>query len=234
MTVTCLNPPRQTRQFAEAGIPGGGRFHAGKRQEIECTIDMNSAADLSPDILIIGGGVIGLMCARELAKAGAQVTLLDRQAIGKESSWAGGGILSPLYPWRAPSAITALSRWSQRAYPELIAELMEATGVDPEWLPCGLLVSDCGDIKDASEWCQVYAVKHERLDRDSFHRLEPRLGDIVVSSPLHLPDIAQVRNPRLLAALRRDLAQRGVRLLEHQEVIGLESISGQVTRGADP
>ncbi len=51
-------------------------------------------------ICIIGGGIIGLLIARELIDSGEKVVIFDRGETGKESSWAGGGILSPLYPWR--------------------------------------------------------------------------------------------------------------------------------------
>ena len=68
-----------------------------------------------PDITIIGGGVIGLLTARELFKAGATVTVIEKNQLGQESSWAGGGILLPLYPWRQADAITrlTLSHFSQ-------------------------------------------------------------------------------------------------------------------------
>ena len=62
-------------------------------------------------ILIIGAGAIGLQSARLLAQAGCKVTLLDQSAIGSEASWAGGGIVSPLYPWRYSPAVTALAHW---------------------------------------------------------------------------------------------------------------------------
>ena len=52
-----------------------------------------------PDCIVIGGGVIGMMTARELTLKGIEVTLLEKGSCGKESSWAGGGIISPLYPW---------------------------------------------------------------------------------------------------------------------------------------
>ena len=63
----------------------------------------------TPDITIIGGGVIGLLTAREFFNAGATVTVIDKNLLGQESSWAGGGILLPLYPWRQADAITRLA-----------------------------------------------------------------------------------------------------------------------------
>ena len=48
-----------------------------------------SDEDLNMDILIVGGGVIGLGSAFELARQGATVTVLERGACGGESSWAG-------------------------------------------------------------------------------------------------------------------------------------------------
>ena len=61
---------------------------------------------MNMDILIVGGGVIGLSSALELARAGAKVTVVERGQCGNESSWAGGGILSPLLPWDYSSAVT--------------------------------------------------------------------------------------------------------------------------------
>jgi glycine oxidase len=52
------------------------------------------------DFVVIGGGVMGLMLSRQLLQAGASVTLLEAGQCGREASWAGGGIVSPLYPWR--------------------------------------------------------------------------------------------------------------------------------------
>ncbi|PIE42572.1 MAG: glycine oxidase ThiO, partial [Gammaproteobacteria bacterium] len=51
------------------------------------------------DIIVVGGGIIGLLTAKELLNDGLSVMLIDKQAPGREASWAGGGIVSPLYPW---------------------------------------------------------------------------------------------------------------------------------------
>ena len=55
---------------------------------------------MTKQVVIVGGGVIGLLTAFNLAADVEQVVLCDRGALGQESSWAGGGIVSPLYPWR--------------------------------------------------------------------------------------------------------------------------------------
>ena len=78
-----------------------------------------------PDVCIVGAGVMGLLSALELADAGLHVHLLDRGQAAQESSWAGGGIISPLYPWRYPASVTALATFSQLVYPEIIARIRD-------------------------------------------------------------------------------------------------------------
>ena len=69
------------------------------------------------DILIIGGGIIGMLTARELSLAGMKVTIVEQGKAVHESSWAGGGIISPLYPWRYSAPVSALAQWGQAFYP---------------------------------------------------------------------------------------------------------------------
>lgn len=66
---------------------------------------------------VVGAGALGLLSAYQLALAGCQVCVLERCRVGRESSWAGGGIVSPLYPWRYSATVTALAHWSQDFYP---------------------------------------------------------------------------------------------------------------------
>jgi glycine oxidase len=180
------------------------------------------------DVIIIGGGVAGLMSARELAEAGLRVTLLERQALAKESSWAGGGILSPLLPWHTPAPITALCRWSQAAYPLLAEALHQRTGTDPEWLKSGLLFCNCDDFALAHRWAEDNASQFDVLSKHEVMALEPQIYAPLIN-PVCLPDIAQVRNPRLLRALRQDLILRGVELREYHSVENIKIDRGQVT-----
>jgi glycine oxidase len=181
------------------------------------------------DIIIIGGGISGLLTAREFSIRGAKVTLIERQSIGKEASWAGGGILSPLYPWRQDEVIAPLCIDSLTRYPQLAERLYGDTGIDPEWTQSGLLILDNPDLAKAESWCQNHAIPYEPVDTATIGRLAPDLH-YRADDPLWLPNIAHIRNPRLLKALRADLENRGVTLLENHEVTALKQCEQRISQ----
>ncbi len=179
-------------------------------------------------ICIVGGGIIGLLIARELIDSGKKVVIIDRGDTGRESSWAGGGILSPLYPWRYPVSINELAKWSQAAYPRLVGNLQKHSGIDAEWVRSGLLIVGAEDRQIAAEWSLKYANSMKIVDAAKTETIQP--GISISNSPvIWMPDIAQVRNPRLLAALKRDLLNDGVELREQQEITGFDISSGELS-----
>jgi len=166
------------------------------------------------DITLIGSGAIGLLTAKEFVNAGCTVTLIDKSYSGQESSWAGGGILLPLYPWRQPKAISTLVIASIKNYATLSNELFNATQIDPEWYDCGLLICKNPDIDLAAQWCVDNDIPYSDADDSFFNDLETQ-----TNNPLWLPSIAQARNPRLLKSLKAYLLNAGVNFIENNEVI---------------
>lgn len=172
------------------------------------------------DCLVVGGGLIGMLSARELARAGLVVGLVERGGTGRESTWAGGGILSPLYPWRYPDSVTALATWSQARYAALAQELKAESGIDPEFQQNGLLILDTEETAQAQKWAANWQRSLELVAADKITQLEPALGDVPPRA-LWMPQVAQMRNPRLAQALRKSIENLGVTLFEHTPVKGL-------------
>ena len=179
-------------------------------------------------VLVVGGGVIGLLTARLLARSGCRVRLLDAQAVGRESSWAGGGIVSPLYPWRYSPAVTALAQWSQAFYRGVAAALLEETGIDPEVQASGLYWLDLEDEPAALGWAKARGLPLQAVSMGQARTAVPALGT-GFSRALHWPGLANVRNPRLVAALRSALLQHPrVELLEQVAVQGFLREAGKI------
>lgn len=182
----------------------------------------------SEKIIVVGAGCIGLLTALSLASAGIDVAVLESRATGRESSWAGGGIVSPLYPWRYSPAVTALAHWSQDFYPRLGEQLLAQTKIDPEVYVTGLYWLDLDDEADALSWARREERPLQCVDVASVERAVPALAKSFERS-VHMADVANVRNPRLVKALRAALQQMpNVTLHEHCAVSGFIRDAGRI------
>ena len=171
-------------------------------------------------VVIVGGGVIGLLTAFNLAADVEQVILLDRAGLGQESSWAGGGIVSPLYPWRYSAAVTALAHWSQDFYPQLAERLLADTGVDPQVHTTGLYWLDLEDEAQALAWAEREGRPLSSVHISTVEAAVPVLGS-GYSHAIYMADVANVRNPRLVKSLKAALqALPNVTIHEQCEVLG--------------
>lgn len=167
----------------------------------------------STEIIVIGGGAVGMLSARRLVQTGRKVTLVERGRLGRGTSRAGGGIMSPLVPWEAAAPVAELAAHSLPMLPGLAAELSQDTGIDPEFRADGLIYLDCQAMAAAKSFAHRWGLRMEELDGAALAAVAP--AALRTEGPsLLFPDIAQVRNPRLLDALADDLRRRGVTLLQ--------------------
>jgi glycine oxidase len=167
---------------------------------------------LTHNVVIIGAGVSGLSAALTLLQRGHRVTVLERGQMGRESSWAGGGILSPLLPWDYPAAVSGLALPSMAAYPDWVAQIETLSGLNAEYWRCGMRLLDYAQPDRARAWCAAHGMACE-----------------VAGADVWLPGIAQVRNPRLLKTLAQAVVALGGRIVEHAEVVGLRIASSRAT-----
>ncbi|PSJ17828.1 glycine oxidase ThiO [Nitrosomonas supralitoralis] len=173
---------------------------------------------MKQDIVVIGAGIIGLATAERLLARGANVTILERNKAGQESSWAGGGILSPLFPWEYSDHVTQLANYSAKQFPAWISVLQQASGIDPEYEISGMLILPPNDSETAMRWCSVRGIEIEQSTVPSILSIGKEGGADsaqIRDRSLFLPNIAQVRNPRLLRALISRVMQLGGRIIEN-------------------
>ncbi len=169
------------------------------------------------DCIVVGGGAIGLLTARQLYLEGVDVMLLEKGPLGGESSWAGGGIISPLYPWRYDDAVNVLAERSKKIYPELTQTLFAESGVDCELINSGLFtVTD--NLQEITQWANKWSVDARYIDDlAAIHEIEPGVGS-KVNKGLWMPEIQQIRNPKLVKALKGSFRHLSIPYREQTEV----------------
>lgn len=180
-----------------------------------------------PDVLVIGGGVIGLTTAYYLSRDGATVTLLDRSAPGSEASWAGAGIIPPGNPDGAATSYDRLRAVSSRAFPTLSAELRERTGIDNGYRVCGGIEVFEEPAPQITRAWKAEGIEFHPIDGDEVRGMEPNLR-VRATEAYFLPGMAQVRNPRHLKALVAACRRLGVRIASNVSVVRFRTERAQI------
>jgi len=161
--------------------------------------------------------------ARELAIRGLSVTLFDKGKLGRESSWAAGGILSSMRPWSEDPYSSELSNLGKECYAEFVDELQQQTGIDSEYYQSGLLMINAMDVEQLKQW----ADENQVLIAENYEDYPSNMR--IPATSIFLPEIAQVRVSRLLKALHASLIQLGVTIFENTEITGLEINNARCT-----
>lgn len=186
------------------------------------------------EILIIGGGVIGLSIARSLHKAGMRrITVVERGWIGREASHAAAGMLAPHAETEKADDFYYFCRDSARMYPKFAADLLDETGINIELDQNGTVYLAFTE-QDARDLDKRYRNQHaaglpvERLSRQEILELEPNISP-AVREGLFYPDDWQVENRKLLDALRKYAELNGIDIREHTSISELIIENGCVT-----
>ena len=173
-----------------------------------------------PDVLIAGGGVIGLSTAWELAEQGVSVALIEQSRLGQEASWAGAGMLPPGNLDCASPGEPALRALSYTAWPDWSGRLHASTGIDTGFRNSGSLrlVSEEDASAEFNDW-KNECVTAELLTHREMLQWEPEIRAEQMLA-VRLPQQCQVRNPRLLKALVAACREAGVEFHEGTPVVG--------------
>lgn len=166
------------------------------------------------DITIIGGGIIGLLSALELIRRGRSVTIIEDDE-RRPASWAGGGILSPLYAWHYSAAMNRLSRDAVSHYREILS-LLSRSGLPTE-----------GILNQSGMWVETDTREHSLqalawADTQGWEAHACQVGTIFEGMEgrrgVFFPQLGSIRNPWLLRQLRNFLMQSGVAFIRDRVV----------------
>jgi glycine oxidase len=200
----------------------------------------------SSDVLVIGGGIIGLAVAWRARLRGLSVTVFERGAVGEEcATRVAAGMLAPVSEvefGEAARAVLELGLRSARIWPDFAAELEQATGQEVGLRRSGTLVvarddDEARELERQLAFRVSLGLRATRLRPSAARDLEPALAP-TVRLALEAPDDDSV-DPRLvLAALRRACELAGVRLRERApmarvELAGTERVTGVTLAGGE-
>lgn len=176
------------------------------------------------EVLIVGGGIMGLAIAVELKLRGTSVTVLSRD-FRQAAAHAAAGMLAPQAEELPPGAMRNLSLQSLEAYPEWIRKIEDLSGADTGYQACGILaptyevptIPDPTPMSPTRRW----------LDRAAIHLAQPGLNPDIVGG-WWLPEEGQVDNRALVCALQSAAESLEVTIHEGVAVTDVERRQGRV------
>jgi glycine oxidase len=185
----------------------------------------------APDIVIVGGGVVGAACARQLALGGHRVRLFERGGQAGEAWRASAGMLAPQIEAPADGVLFELGLAGREFYRDVAQSLLESTGIDIGLWEGGILQTahtetQVEDLKQRVAWQRQHGHHCEWLDPDEVRRewpwLAPTLGALLA------PRDGCLDAARLVEALRQDAIRLGAELVT-DTITALTHSAGRVT-----
>ena len=185
-----------------------------------------------PDVVIVGGGAIGLGIAWRLAQRGATVSVIDRGPMAAEATYHATGVIQPLTDPEAPRPYLELCLASHQLFPAFARELLDATGLDVEYGQTGVLRISVDEAEAAAlarhaAWLDTMRFPVERLDGRSLREREEAIS-ARLSFALFEPGSRWLNTPMFAQALLRAAAGAGVVLLPDRGLAEVEREGGRI------
>ncbi len=188
---------------------------------------------MSFEVLIVGGGVIGLSIARELQKRGVnRICVVDKGLVGQEASWAAAGMLGPQAEVDEVGTFYNMCCGSRDLYPAFAAELLDETDIDIQLERSGTLAlafrdEDGQELLARNRQHRALGLDIEMLSAEEILRLEPSVS-VSVHIGLYFANDWQVENRLLLKALQKYAEINGIAVRENTPVNSLAVRNGRV------
>ncbi|MGB3300584.1 MAG: glycine oxidase ThiO, partial [Phormidesmis sp.] len=180
-----------------------------------------------PDILIAGGGVMGLAIALELRQQNHQVTLLS-QNFAAAAGHAAAGMLAPSAEQIASRPMADLCLQSLDLYPAWVSKLEGLTGFDSGYWPCGILAPTLAAKIEHEVIKPDLAGSTISLSAEATHSYQAGLSSKITGAHFY-PDDGQIDNRALMKALKSAAQDLGVNIEEGISVEGVMQRKQQVT-----
>jgi thiazole synthase len=180
--------------------------------------------DATKDILIIGGGIIGLAIAVELRQRGASVTVLSRD-FQEAASHAAAGMLAPYAEQIPPSPMLELCRRSRKMYADWTGKLENLTGLETGYNSCGIL----SPVFELPDNFTPFSPTSSWLNQTEIHTFQPGLNPDILGGWWH-PEDGQVDNRKLVHTLRQAAKTLGVNIQEGAAVQSIIQKSGRIDK----
>ncbi|MBJ19857.1 MAG: glycine oxidase ThiO [bacterium] len=216
-------------------------------------LEGNVSATARDDVLVVGGGAIGMAIAESLACEGLRVRVLEAEGVASGASGAGAGMLAPISEASQDGPLLRLGLESLTRFGPFCSRLASETGIDPEFEESGLLRLARSESERAAleampgrligdgstrEWAVNPIL--EWVGAGTLRSDEPCIGEEVLGA-LHSPLECHLRPPVLVRALEASARARGVKIetgvratllrRESGRVVGVESSAGRRDAG---
>lgn len=183
----------------------------------------------SPDVVVVGAGIVGAATAMVLAEEGHRVLVLDARGPAARTTAAAMGHIVVMDDSDAQGDLT---RWSQSLWDAVVPDLPPSVEHDP----CGTLwvATDRGELsalERKAQWCADRDIPHTVLDAAGVRKAEPHLRDDLVGA-LHVPGDSVVYPPTAATWMLRRAAERGATCRFGVSVDSIDA-DGTVRAGGD-